>query len=158
MAKGYKRSLAKNCLSIEYYVIRNKHNPQLFYKSKKNHRGLAGWVRGIKAATIFRHRIYPEKIVSKFGRANAEVVVVHGTLKTFQYTNGFIIKNIKTGKYIKPVRDYKKGILWTNLITNSRVWLSKGRCDKIVREITRYYPEQGDEISIIKVQIFYEQI
>ena len=155
MDRPRKRRREDDCLSIVYYVVRNKRNPQLFYANRAREKG---WMRGIKKATVYRYNMEPRQIVKRFGKENAEVVSIHGTIKTFQWMDGFVLKNIKTGQYIRPTRDYKSDLLWVKSIKRSRVWLSEKMVAQIQKHIYKWLPQYADQLEIIKVQIFYDNI
>lgn len=155
MEKARKRRCESSCLSIVFFAVRNRHNPTMYYGVDD---GQKGWVHGLKKATIWKNRINPCILINRFGKENAELVSIHGALKSVEFCTSFIIKNAKTGMYIRPNRNYDKAKLWTKHLTSTRSWFSRKRAERVVKHIIKRFPDMADELEIIPLQVFYERI
>lgn len=155
MDRPRKRRRETSCLSLVYYVIRNRHDPQLFYA---NNSKMKGWVRGIKKASVYKYVVVPNQIVRGFGKQHAEIVTIHGTLKSFNYLNCYMIKNMKTGEFVKTSMSYVLKSFFTSNPSYARLWLNERRVKMIMKRLIEIQPELADQLELIPMQLFTDKI
>lgn len=149
-------------MSIVLYVVRNKLDPSLFYKSRsKNKNGGSGWVNDIYGATIYSRLTGPSQVVKNVvGENVGEIVPIHGQVQSGDFKLVYVIKNIKTGMYLanKGMRAKKK--LHTDKFYRAGSWTNSGHAKHVLNVYSKHRLDElrinKSEYKILSLPVFIQ--